>query len=343
MSVTNDSETAFAYEERLKDKRIDLAESIPLSGPLSVHIEPTNICNFKCKCCPQSFSNYKEKAGGLFQLSMDDFEIIANQLSTLPPVKQLNLFLMGEPFVNKELINFIKMAKDKNLSKCYMVSSNGVLLTSEKYQSLCESGLDFLRISIFGSNEEIHSDITQSKIKLSKVKENIENFQKFKSLNGFSKPRTIVKMIDTENAESNEEFISDFTGLGDETLLEPLTNWNDPVEGNLSKKDKSDLMLTRHYQRKKKVCSYPFYSLIIHSDLQVSVCCVDWGKKTLIGDLRRETLIEIWNGEKLRNIQLKHIQGKKSELEGCGNCTYIHTAIDNIDALDEKTFLSRLK
>lgn len=343
MSLTNHNEGIIEYAERIKQKRINLVDSIPLPGPLSVHIEPTNVCNFKCKFCPHFFPNYKEKARGLFHLSNEDFKIVANQLSTVPRLKQLNIFLMGEPFLNKNLTNFIKLAKDKKLSEWYMVSSNGTLLTSEKYKALCQSGLDFLRISIFGSNEEIHGNITQSKIKLSKVKENIANFQKFKSLNGFSKPRTLVKMIDTGSVDENEKFLKDFTGLGDEILLEPLTNWNDPVEGNLSKKSKSDLMSTKHYHRKKKVCPYPFYSLIIHSDLKVSVCCVDWGKKNLIGDLRKETLIEIWNGEKLKNIQLKNIQGKKRDIEGCRNCSYLHTAIDNIDALDEKTFRSRLK
>ena len=69
---------------------------------------------------------------------------------------------------------------------------------------------------------------------------------------------------------------------------------------------------------------------------------MDWEKKTLIGDLRKETLIDIWNGKKLRDIQLKHIQGKKRDVEGCKNCTYHFTVQDNIDALDETTFKNRV-
>ena len=40
-------------------------------------------------------------------------------------------------------------------------------------------------------------------------------------------------------------------------------------------------------------------------------------------------------------MQLKHTQGRKKYLEGCKNCSYLHTAKDNIDALDEETFKSR--
>lgn len=339
------------YKERTKLNRIDLVKDIPLTGPLSIHIEPTNVCNFKCTFCPESFSNYEDKAGGLFQLSLDDFNLIAEQLSTVPKIKQLNFFMMGEPLVNKNISKFIKIAKQRNLAEWYMISSNASLLTQEKYKDICESGLHYFRASIFGSNEELHNNRTQSKIKLSRVKDNLKNFQLFKKENGYKLPHTLVKMVDTGAAVENEEFIKDFTGLGDETLLEPLTNWNDAEEGDLSTvvsgssniKTKKDLMSSDHYHRKKKTCPYPFYSLVIHSDLNVSICCVDWEKKTLIGDLRKETLLDIWNGEKLREIQLKHIEGRKKDVEGCKNCTYHHTAKDNIDSLDVEEFKKRLK
>ena len=55
-------EAPIPYTTRTKLQRMNLLESVPLSGPLTVHIEPTNICNFKCTFCPESFSNYKEKA-----------------------------------------------------------------------------------------------------------------------------------------------------------------------------------------------------------------------------------------------------------------------------------------
>ena len=339
--MTTDNEI-LPYKDRTNLERIDLVKSVPLTGPLSVHIEPTNVCNFKCTFCPESFDNYQTKAGGLFQLKPDDYKLIEDELSTVPKLKQLNFFMMGEPLVNKDLLKYIKSAKDKDLSDWYMVSSNGTLLTEEKHREICESGLDFLRISIFGSNEEIHSKNTQSKIKLEKVKNNISNLQKFKKENNFLKPRTLVKMIDTGALDENQEFLENFTGLGDETLLEPLTNWNDPEEENLSKRHTENVLKSDHYkQRKKKICPYPFYSMVIHSDLKVSVCCVDWEKKTLIGDLKKDSLLNIWNGKKLKDIQLKHIQGRKRDVEGCKSCTYHNTAIDNIDELKEADFLSR--
>jgi len=338
-----------SYKERIKLKRLDLLNSVPLPGPLTVHIEPTNVCNFKCKICPVSLDSYEEKADGLHSLSLEDFELIKNELKTLPKLKSLNFFMMGEPLVNKNLSKFIKSATENDLSEWYMVSSNGALLSDEKYQNLCESGLDFLRISVFGSDEQSHANVTQSKIKLERVRDNLKKFQDYKKTNGFNSPRTMAKLIDTEDKSRNKKFLDLFDGVGDETIIEPLTNWNDPLEGSLSehysssseKKDGSYLMNTDHYKNKKKTCSYVFYSLVIHSDLKVSICCVDWEKKTLIGDLKKEKLIDIWNGEKLKEIQLLHIRKQKDKINVCKNCSYLHTAKDNVDSLTEEQFLSR--
>ena len=331
-----------SYTDRINEKRVSLIDSIPLQGPLTVHIEPTNICNFKCKFCPESFDNYKEKAGGNFMLSPENFEKIVSELKTLPRLKQLNFFMMGEPFANKNIIKFVQKAVLDDLSYSYMLSSNVALLSEEKFQGLCDSGLSYLRISIFSSNEQIHRDITQSKINLSRVKDNIKKFTSFKEQNNYEFPRVLVKMIDSQQKEQNEEFLRDFNGLGDETLIEPLQNWNDPEEGNLSMINKKDLLSTDHYKGKKNVARI-LLGMVIHSDLKVSICCVDWEKKTFIGDLTKESLKDIWNGSLHKDIQLKHIQGLKKEVEGCKSCVYHYTAKDNLDALDEKTFISRFK
>ena len=36
---------------RREEKRTDLVKAIPLDTPIVVHIEVTNVCNFRCKFC----------------------------------------------------------------------------------------------------------------------------------------------------------------------------------------------------------------------------------------------------------------------------------------------------
>ena len=321
--------------------RIDLAEAIPLPGPLTIYLEPTNICNFKCVYCPESFDNYKEVVGGHFQLSLDDFKAIAKQIKDLATVKTLNFYMMGEPFVNKQLTQFISIAKSEAIAEKVIVTSNGTLVKPHLYQTICDSRLDYLRISIYGGNEGSHAKNTQSSFHLSQIKDNILGLKRFRDAGARYRPFIYIKMIESACADDNRQFKEMFSEAGDEVFIEPVMNWNDPAEGNLSGEAKDTLLSRRYFSARKEVCPFPFYTLVIHSDLKVSVCCVDWNKQTVVGDLHNESLTDIWKGEALRTFQLRHVQRRRHELAGCKTCTYLHTAPDNIDSLTESILLER--
>jgi len=96
-----------------------------------------------------------------------------------------------------------------------------------------------------------------------------------------------------------------------------------------------------YFGKKKQVCPFPFYTFVIHSDLKVSVCCVDVAKEAVVGDLRTETVTEIWRGQKLRAFQLMHLERRANQHPACRNCTYLYTAPDILDDLTVEEFLDR--
>jgi len=331
-----------SYSSLRSQSRIDLASAIPLSGPLTIYVEPTNICNFRCVYCPESLSNYKETVGGHFQLSLGDFRIIAQQIKELGTVKTLNFYMMGEPFVNKHLPQFISMAKADKIAERVIVTSNGTLVRPSIYSHICESRLDYLRVSIYGSNEGSHKANTQSLFRLAQIRDNILGLKQFRDKLGHKQPFIYIKMIESAHESENIDFKQMFAAVGDEVFIEPVMNWNDP-EGAVFSGEAKDAPLSKQYfAAEKHVCPFPFYTLVIHSDLKVSVCCVDWNKQTVVGTLRSQSLADIWKGESLRAFQLRHIQRRRCELPGCSTCTYLHTAPDNIDSLTETAFVERI-
>ena len=48
------------YSELRSNGRKDLTEIVPLNKPYTIAIDPSSICNFRCKCCPQG----NETGGG---------------------------------------------------------------------------------------------------------------------------------------------------------------------------------------------------------------------------------------------------------------------------------------
>lgn len=66
-------------------------------------------------------------------------------------------------------------------------------------------------------------------------------------------------------------------------------------------------------------CALPFQQLIIRPSGKVSLCCNDpLGKETL-GDLTKETILDVWFGEKYRKTRGKIARGRKY-LNHCKNC-----------------------
>ena len=66
-------------------------------------------------------------------------------------------------------------------------------------------------------------------------------------------------------------------------------------------------------------CALPFQQLIIRPSGKVSLCCNDpLGKETL-GDLTKETILDVWFGEKYRKTREKIARGRKY-LNHCKNC-----------------------
>jgi radical SAM protein with 4Fe4S-binding SPASM domain len=320
--------------------RVSLKDAVPLPGPLTMFVEPTNICNFKCVYCPESFSDFEERSGGLHRMDLATFKRIADQIAEIGPIKTLNFYMMGEPLVNKSLPRFIRIAKEKNATERVCVTTNATLLKENIAREIIEADLDYLRVSIYGGNADAHRRKTQSKISLDRIVQNVAFFRKMRDdLDG----RTViyVKMIDSGSADENAQFMTLFSEIGDEVTLEPVMNWNDPEEGDLSQMDRKARLSLDYYKLKKQVCPFPFYTLVVHADLRVSVCCVDWAKEAVVGDLRQETLAQIWRGEKLKAFQLMHLQRRAHEHKACRDCTYLHTAPDNVDDLTETEFTSR--
>lgn len=66
-------------------------------------------------------------------------------------------------------------------------------------------------------------------------------------------------------------------------------------------------------------CFLPFRQFVVRPDGKVSLCCNDALGKITLGDLSRESIKEVWNGEQYRNIRQQIITGRQS-LPLCQSC-----------------------
>lgn len=329
------------YAKLRQAPRRQLSEIVPLPMPFTIYVEPTNVCNFSCSYCPHSFPDYKERAGGLSSLTLESCARVLDEIASMGRLRTLNFYMLGEPYANRNLPAFVRMAKDRGVADRVIVTTNGTLLNEKAAAETIASGLDYLRVSIYGSTAERQRAITHSAIPLDRVIDNLRRLRALRDAAGTTKPHIYCKMIESPDPEENANFLDVFSGLCDEIEIEPAMNWNLDEAHDLSGLGAA-LQESSYFAQPKSACPFPFYTLVINADLTVSVCCVDWEKKTAIGNLNEQSLRDIWHGEALRDFQLTHLSGNRHSLEACRSCTYLHTAPDRIDDLTPDAYRARL-
>ena len=68
------------------------------------------------------------------------------------------------------------------------------------------------------------------------------------------------------------------------------------------------------------MCPQPFTRISIIEDGRVSPCCTDSNLDLIVGDLKKQSLLEIWESKEMQNVRKLHSDGKYHKLEACRNC-----------------------
>ncbi|MEI8246728.1 MAG: radical SAM/SPASM domain-containing protein [Lentisphaerota bacterium] len=320
-------------------KRQVLADIIPLQTPFLLFLEPTNLCNFKCKFCPTGNTDLLKKVGRRpISMSMALLKKIVKDLKEFPePLKSLVLYKDGEPLLHPEFPEMYRYLKDSGVAKQFRVTSNGSLLNPELNRRLIDAGLEWIRISVEAVSAEKYLEFSSYKLDYEKFIDNLRDL--YERRNQCHIHIKIINIGLTE--EEKEKFFSDFSSICDTCGIENPHGWSNgdmkdfTLGGEQVSMDGIPLL-------ERDVCPQPFFSLAINSNGTVSICCVDWAHETVIGDLNKNSLKEIWNGNELYEFRMMHLEHRRQENNACAECNFIKTLPDDIDA-NAGLIIERLK
>ena len=77
---------------------------------------------------------------------------------------------------------------------------------------------------------------------------------------------------------------------------------------------------------------------------ETMIKALDWARKLIIGDTRKQSLREIWTGDTLFKHQLAHLAGKRKENSTCAACGQLtHCLPDNIDPYANRLYEELLR
>ena len=346
-------------------KKSNLDSMIPVLTPISCHIDVSSLCNYRCSFCFQADIKGMKAVGlkrGFMELEM--FKKIVDQISEFPDkIKKLKIGNHGEPTMHPKLPEMIKYARESNTADIIEMFTNGSKLSPELNLRLVDSGLQRINISLEGLTDERYLQVAGVKQNFSEIVSGVKDlYQKKKEAR--SELIIYVKVADQTHAlkgdtkemfymskKEQQYFYDTFGPHCDEMFIEKIVpQWPETQEDHQNDVSKTG-MYGQQIQAWKEVCPFIFMYLHFNCDGTVSPCTLDWPRKVVIGDVNKETVKEIWEGKKLRELQIAMLMKKRKCINFCGSCSapmvcveenldpYLRPVLNSIGATDKETKL----
>lgn len=312
------------------NKRSNLGEALPLEQPYVLLVDPSSLCNLRCKWCPSGYDALIAKTGRAQQImEWELFEELTRQATEFEePFRVLRMYKEGEPLVNPLFPEMVTLAKKSKRFNRIDTTTNGLLFNKDLNRKIIRAGIDQINISVNGVSEEQIFKHTGRRIDFQDYIKNIKDLCDNKA------DCTIyIKSIkDVLTVEEQEKFFDIFGEMADRVFLERLSPaW---PAFDVSKSGYEYEYVGNYEQpiENREVCPYLFYSMVVNADGTVSTCVGDWKHRQLVGDIRERSLKQIWLGEQQRTYQIEHLRRNKDNFEMCKECSVItHGCYDNID------------
>ena len=282
------------YRENYMSIINDNEHKIQTSYPTTVVLELVNRCDLECVMCYQGFRNDAIKFtvdDVMLDKIFDDFK--KNKLSAL-------MLTASEPLLYKNFDKVLERAKEAEIMDIF-IFTNGNLLNEKNSNLILNSGVTRLFVSIDAATEETYNKIRVPVSKrllnskrLEKLEENVKNFVNMKKKLNKKLPLTRVSFVAlSENSHEVDLFKKKWEKIVDSVEIQRETSIKvyDKIENYRGKK-------LENYN-----CTKPWGDMAIYSNGLVGPCCNLVGRKTPIGNIKDNSITEIWNGEKMTELR----------------------------------------
>lgn len=300
--------------------KIDSTAHIPESwkqevipAPVSVKIELTRNCNYRCSFCVNS--TLADKG----HMPEEKYREYIRKIRDAG-VKELGVFYFGESFIVPWLPKAIKYAKEIGFEYVFL-TTNGSLATGAKVKECMEAGLDSLKFSLNYADKEQFEEIARVKGKnLDNAIKNIEDAHRVREEGGY-KCGLFVSYIEYTGAQGDKmkATLDRVRPFVDEIYALPLFN----QAGNIEQ-EAWEFVGGNPGRAANPVPPVPCWALFreghVNFNGTTNACCFGVDDKRFIhGDLNTMTFMEAWNSAAMQGLRKAHLE-KRVEDTPCASC-----------------------
>ncbi|MEM9885830.1 MAG: SPASM domain-containing protein [Bacteroidota bacterium] len=289
--------------------------------PFTISLEPTTSCNLRCPECPSGLRAFTRPTG---HLKEDFFKSTIDEL--YKELLYLIFYFQGEPYINPKFLDMVKYAHDKGIYT--ITSTNGHFLNDRNAKKTIESGLDRMIISVDGTTQEVYQNYRKAG-KLANVLKGASNVVKWKKELKSKTPHIIFQFL---VVRPNEHQIPEIYKLAEEIGVDEVKlktaqvydyEHGNPLIPTIEKYARYAQTEDGTYRVKNELldhCWKLWHACVITWDGIVVPCCFDKDATHRLGDLKKFSFKEVWQGEAYRSFRQSLLQGR-DQIDICKNCT----------------------
>ena len=289
-----------------------LLEAKRTAEPHIHQIEPTNRCAYTCVMCPRE--TMMTRPQGL--MDIDVYRRLVDEIATFSPKvreKEIELFHFGESLLHPQLADMVRMGGERGLK--ITLSVNPPHMTPAASNALLAAEPFKIILSLDGDDAETYRQIRGKAARFDKA---VEHLRYLANLHRETNSRTllVVRAIRMyENEGQIEAMRRRWEGEGFIFEDRRFFPWTEEKFAGLG-----------DYQRYPPgmPCPFPWQYMVVQWDGSVVECCRDYNAVNVMGNVREQTLREIWNGETYRAFRKQHETGEFGSNVFCRKCTAIY-------------------
>lgn len=289
----------YRYEIFPDEKKID-------NYPPYLQIEPTSICNYRCVFCYQTDNVFNKKSNNFMgHMTFETFKNIIDEIEG--KVQFVSLASRGEPLMCKDIEKMLLYTKDKFLN--LKINTNASMLTEKKIHAILQSGVKTLSFSADAADEKSYSKLRVNG-NLKKILKNIELFNEIREKNYLSsKIITRVSGVKVDEQQNIDDMQKFWGNLVDQVAFVNYVPWENVYESKAIEVPTP--------------CSDLWRRMFIWWDGQANPCDVDYKSKLSLGEIKKNSISDIWTSKKYNTLREAHLNKDRSKVDPCNKCNVV--------------------
>lgn len=294
------------------------ADHVP-APPFQVHINPTNICNNRCRMCPHDEVMRKDRG----HMPLDLFKSIVDRMPQ--EIVRVYLLKQGEPLLNPNTPDMLAYLKSARPQVHVAVHTNGSVPLGERWKDVLEN-VDSLGVSLSAISPEVYRQV-HGRGHFQTVLDNLKIIDGLLAPGELdAPPHVFIDYVrqpanDSENMDQVFEFHRRHFAHLSSVDFHPLFNWQGDIEDGGD--DPDSYIDDDSYP----CCLFPWSSMTVCHDGQVAYCQEESKENVFLGDLNREALGEAWNNDRYRAFRRRMASRDYDALMAdgffCKKCSYL--------------------